>query len=96
MMTSTSVVSAVPKLLSSELGEEAVILHLDRGLYFGLDDVGARIWQLIQQPIAVEEICARLTAEYEVEPARCERAVLQLLEELDGAELIRVTDGPAG
>ena len=29
------------------LGDEQVILKLDSGLYFGVDQVGARIWRLI-------------------------------------------------
>ena len=37
-----------PQVRARMVGEETVILHLESGIYFGLDPVGARAWQLIQ------------------------------------------------
>jgi hypothetical protein len=49
-----------------ELDGEAVILNLDSGTYFGLDEVGTRFWQLIEQDGRVDMALARLEAEYDV------------------------------
>jgi len=49
------------------LGDEAVILSLSAGMYFGLDSVGTRIWQLISENASSEKIIETLCAEYEVE-----------------------------
>jgi translation initiation factor 2 beta subunit (eIF-2beta)/eIF-5 len=61
-------------------------------MYYGLDDVGARVWQLIQEPTVVKEIQATILEEYGVEPERGERDVLALLQDLANEGLIEVKD----
>ncbi len=85
-----SVVSAIREQVSCPLGDESAILNLKNSIYYGLDPVGARIWNLLQQPRSVAEIRDALLAEYEVEPDRCERDLLGLLETMCGEELIQV------
>lgn len=58
------------------------ILDLDAGLYYSLDKVVARIWELVQEPRVVEEIQAIVLEEYEVDSARGKQDVLALLQEL--------------
>ena len=82
---------AVKQQVSSDLDDEAVILHLKAGVYYGLDSVGARIWALIQEPKTVDQIKDTILREYEVEPDQCERDVLALLEELAAEDLIEIT-----
>lgn len=77
---------------SSDLGGEVAILNLKAGVYYGLDAVGARIWSLIQEPRTVNEIRNILLEEYEVEPERCERDLLVLLQRLATEGLIEVED----
>jgi hypothetical protein len=71
-----------PNQVSTSLGHEAVILGAEAGEYFGLNEVGARIWELVQQPVQVSELCAQICAEYEVQADECERDVLELLGQL--------------
>ena len=87
-LTSSSVVVATRDQLSSDLGRETVILHMGVGRYFGVDDVGGRVWALVQQPRRVDDPCRTLMAEYDVDAERCERAVLTLLAEMAAAGLI--------
>ena len=49
-----------------ELDGEAVVLNLESGTYFGLDEVGTRFWQLIEQNDRVDAALATLEQEYEV------------------------------
>ena len=76
--------------VSSDLGGEVAILDLKAGVYYGLDDVGARIWSLIQKPRPVSEIRDVILKEYDVEPRRCENDLLVLLQRLAEEELIEV------
>ena len=87
-----STIVAGKNQLSSDLGEEAVILNSDKGMYYGLDTVGARIWNLIQNPTRVNEIRDALLKEYEVECDRCEHDLLLLLQKLADEGLIEVRD----
>jgi hypothetical protein len=93
MLTSQSVVVAAKDQVSCDLAGEVAILGLTSGTYYGLDAVGARIWNLLQQPISIARIEAVLVKEYDVEPARCERDLLALIEELAAARLIDVSYG---
>jgi hypothetical protein len=90
-----SIIVAVPDQLSSEVAGEAVILHMDRGVYFGLDPIGTRVWGLIRSPCRVSDVCAALELEYEVDAGRCQGAVLALLREMLDADLIRIADASA-
>jgi hypothetical protein len=81
--------------LSCDLAGEAAILHLARGQYYGLNPVGARIWDLVQQPREVAELREALLREFEVEPEVCERDLAALLGELAARGLIERVDAPA-
>ena len=85
-----SVVVVTKDQMASDVGGETVILGLTAGRYYGLDAVGARVWQLIQTPTAVSDVCRTIVAEDEVEPARCETDVLALLQKLADAGLVDV------
>jgi hypothetical protein len=87
-----AIVVAVKGQVSCELAGEAVILDITPGIYYGLNAVGARIWKLIQEPRTVNEIRAAVLEEYDVEPDRCERDLLALLQELAARGLIEVKD----
>jgi hypothetical protein len=49
-----------------ELDGEAVLLNLDSGVYFGLDEVGTRFWQLVEQHGRLEPVLTALFQEYDV------------------------------
>ncbi len=94
-LSGRSVVVAAKDLLSCDLAGEAAILNTKSGVYYGLDPVGARIWNLIQQPRRVDEVRETLVGEYDVEPERCESDLVVLLEKLLAEGLIEVREGPA-
>lgn len=83
-------VVAASDVLASEFGDELIILNLRDGVYYGLEDVGARIWQLLQRPISVAALREALVTEFEVDPARCEHDVLTLLADLAGKGLVEI------
>lgn len=89
-ISSHSIVAVCKEQVSSDLDGEEVILSLKSGVYYDLNAVGARIWKLIQQPSAVSDILESLLREYEVEPDRCERDLLALLQELATEGLIKI------
>jgi hypothetical protein len=85
-----SIVRASPNQVSSDLGEEAVILDLKKSVYHGLDATGARIWRLIQQGTSIERIRDALLEEYEVEQQRCQQDVLELVNALAENGLVEI------
>ncbi len=88
-----SIVVASPEQVSCPLGDESAILNLKNTVYYGLNSVGARVWELLQQPKSVGEIRDALLEEYEVEGERCERDLLDLLEKMRSEGLVEVKVG---
>ena len=87
-------VVASPDLLTTDFGDELVVLNLRDGFYYGLDDLGLRIWRLMQAPVTVRDIRDAVTSEYEVDAARCERDIRAFLDELAGRGLIEIRGTP--
>ena len=83
-------VVASQEQVSCDLGGEAAILNLKNGIYYGLDPVGARVWNLIQQPRTLAELREILVAEYDVDAARVESDIRHLLTQLLDNELVEI------
>jgi hypothetical protein len=88
MLTQRVILS--PEALFQEIGGEGVILDLASSTYFGLDEVGVRLWQLLQTNPDLQAACETLLSEYEVESAQLEQDLLQLVAQLSEAGLARV------
>jgi coenzyme PQQ synthesis protein D (PqqD) len=91
----STVLVAAREQVSAEVEGEAVILNLADGVYYGLDGVGARVWELLRQPRSVAELCDTLVAEYEVDAETARRDLLELLGELSARRLVEEAP-PAG
>jgi len=76
--------------LFQEIGGEGVILDLTSSSYFGLDEVGVRLWQLLQADTSLQAAHDTLLAEYEVEPAQLEQDLEKLIAQLVEAGLAKV------
>ena len=76
--------------ITSQLGDESVVLGLKDGIYYGLDPIGTRIWGLLDCPRTVRQICDVIQSEYEVGTSECEKAVLALMRDLHARALIEV------
>ena len=78
-----------PGVLTSDLGEESALMHKERGLYFGLDEVGTTIWNLLERGASSEEVVQGVLDEYEVERETAEADVSKFLGELEALDLVQ-------
>ena len=90
----SSVVVATKEQVSCVLGDESAILNMKNSVYYGLNPVGTRIWSLLRQPRSVRELCDAVVREYDVQQERCERDVLDLLEEMKSEGLVELFAQP--
>jgi hypothetical protein len=88
-LTPASTVVSTPDAISSTLAGEEVILDLVDGTYYGLDDVGTRIWHLLDTPRCVADLCDTLEAEYDVDRPALERDVMALLTDMARRNLVQ-------
>ena len=90
-----ALVTAVKEQVSCDLAGETAILDLKSGQYYGLNPVGARIWQLIQESRMVSDVLNIIQSEYDVDAQSCERDLLALLAELQSKGLVEMKDATA-
>ncbi len=76
--------------ISADLAGEVVIVNLNSSVYYGLEGVGYRVWDLIQEPITIEAIRDRLVEEYDVEPERLESDLLTFIEKMEAEGLVAI------
>ncbi len=79
-----------PQVMARTVGTETVILDLLSGTYFGLDPVGAQIWQLLGDGKTLAEVCDAMQQSHEVSREDIERDVLALAESLRVQRLIEI------
>ena len=91
-LADSAIVVTASDILIGEFGDELVILNLRDGVYHGLEDVGARIWTLLKQPVTLGSICDALVSEYDVERKRCERDVRALVGDLVAKGLVEIRE----
>jgi hypothetical protein len=77
--------------VSCDLEGEAAILNLKNSVYYGLDPIGARVWQLIQEPTSLAQIRDALRSEYDVDASQLEADIRDLVEQLAEHGLIEIT-----
>lgn len=85
MLTQRVILS--PDAMFQEINSEGVILDLRSSTYFGLDEVGVRLWQLLQANPSLKVASEALLAEYDVEPNQLEQDLNRLVDELVEAGL---------
>ena len=83
-------ISLSPDVISQEVSGETVLLDLESENYFGLDEIGTRIWQLIKETNELQSIFDTLLEEYDVSEERLQLDVTTLLTEIEGLGLVRL------
>lgn len=89
-LSETTVVVASDEVLAAEFATEFVLLDPRDGVYYGLADVGKRIWTLLQTPVAIRTVCDAVVREYDVDAGRCLDDVRTLVRELADRGLVKV------
>lgn len=85
-----AVIARAADKVAAEIGDETVILDIVSGYYFQLNVTGARIWALLEEPIAFGAICEKLQAAFAVEPAECRAEIGEFLALMQGKGLIEI------
>ena len=77
--------------LSARVGDEIMMMSPEHGKYIGVNEVGARIWELIETPNDVATVCEELQREFEVSPEVCKAEVDSFLTEMEKHGAVSVT-----
>jgi hypothetical protein len=79
--------------IASKVAGEVVILNHSKGAYYGLDEVGAIIWEFLEKgPQTVDALCDAVMSEYEVDQDSCKEDINSLLKDLISEKLVQTID----
>src|ERR687889_347180 len=82
-LSMSSVVVASEQQISCDVADEAVLLSVSSGDYYGLNPVGASIWRLLQEPRVLTEVRDALLDEYTgIEPRECEHQIIAFVTQM--------------
>jgi hypothetical protein len=89
-ITDATVISRSPSVLTAEVDGEIVMMSIEQGRYFGLDDIGSDIWKRIEPPCSFAALIDGLTADYEADRAAIAADVHKLLGEMAEQDVVRL------
>lgn len=89
-MNLDDVVARNPDIVSTEMESETVMMSIERGAYFGLNAVGGLIWGMLEEPRTVASLCTALYAQFEVDEAECQAAVLRFIADMQHRGLVNI------
>jgi hypothetical protein len=93
MMTLDAALNVPAQVMFTHVDEAAILLNSRTGKYFVLEEVGARLWELLGEGKGLRASCETLLEEYEVEPAQLEQDLLELVSKLAENGLVEVVPG---
>jgi hypothetical protein len=82
----------MPDQVSCDLAGEAVILNLNSGMYYGIDEIGALIWAALEEPRTLEYLRETILRDYQIDKETCDRDVIAFLADMNAAGLIEIND----
>jgi hypothetical protein len=75
-------------LLFNEIDGEVIMLSIENSEYYGMDKVASRIWELLDKPLNLKELIARLVIEYDISEQQCTKDTLDFLKKLIDKKLL--------
>jgi hypothetical protein len=91
-LSGSTIVTVSKDYVYCNVEDEMVLLGMEDGIYYGLNPVGAFIWEQIKEPKTVDEVRDAILEEYDVEKIQCEKDLMELLRELTEKGLVVVKD----
>jgi hypothetical protein len=88
MVTTATKLTVPDQVLFRDLAGEAVLLELDSGRYYGLNESGTRMWSLLVQHGRIDEALRDLLEEYDVSPERLQEELLLFVQILASRKLL--------
>ena len=92
MLTLDSTLRIPANVSFSVVGEDAFLLNTQTNKYYGLEKVGTRLWELLNEGKSLKDAHQIILSEYEVDPAQLEQDILELLERLREHGLVEIVE----
>lgn len=88
-ISDASLLTRSPDLIATDMDGETVMMSIERGEYFGLGGVGGRVWELLAQPMTLDQLTAAICAEFAVDEDTCRADLQRFTDELAAKGLVQ-------
>lgn len=79
-----------PDMIAAEMDGDLVMMSIEQGRYYGIGGVGTRVWELLEKPTSVDQLCAAILEEYDVDEDVCRGDIRAYVEKLLGMGLLQL------
>jgi hypothetical protein len=76
------------EIIDSQIDDETVMMDVEKGAYYGLNNIGSAIWDALEEPKTISNLIDVLTKKYEVSSEECEKDITPFIEQMTKAELL--------
>ncbi len=91
-ITAETTIMRVEPVISAEVGDEIVMLHVEKNAYYDTNAIGAAVWRALAAPTTARAICEQLVLRYAVDLPTCEKDVLEFIRQAHSEGLIQTTN----
>lgn len=77
------------EIIDGSIDDSQVMMHIEKGKYYGLNPVGKRIWELTEKRVSEDEIISTLLSEYDVSEELCRKEVVNFLEKAVESDILK-------
>ena len=88
----TIVVRNDKKFITSPIGDEIVMMSMESGNYIGINEVGAVIWNKLEQPTAIKEVINYLLSIYDITEEECSEKTMKHITDMAGQEMVLILE----
>ena len=78
--------------LFTSVGDDIVALSVQKGQCYGMEQVTATVWNLLERPIGIDEIATKVSEVYDVETDQCRADIEQLVAQLKDEGLVTIVE----
>jgi len=82
-------VTSDPEVVDCVLGDGSALLDLKTYVYYSLNEVGAFVWDALEQPVRFDQLVGEVAAEFDAPRDRIAADLQRLVTQLDAAGLVR-------
>lgn len=90
MLTPQTKIKRLENTIASPMDDELVMMSMENNAYYGLNSVGRKIWELLENEQTLSSLCDKLMDKYDVDLEICQRDVSALVDQLEKAGLVTV------
>ncbi len=86
-----TIVSRNAEITYTEMDDEIVMVNIDRGEYYGLDNIATDIWGMLEEEMRVMDLCEALSKKYSIDTGQCLEDTLPFLKEMAENEVVKLS-----